>query len=131
MTSLSSFKEKKLAEFDKQFEESYDTELPTSDNIDAGREIVHYLSLKDFLSQSIQEAAEMAREEQRENLQFIWRWISRLNGDKEHDRPEKEWKTYVAVLTNSPQAPYQTGDWYEESEVSSRAKEFLGNNKNI
>lgn len=49
----------------------------------------------------------------REHLCFLYRWISRLNGDKSHDRPESEWKSYVSVMVNYPLAPWETGDWFE------------------
>lgn len=56
--------------------------------------------------------------EYRETLRFMWRWVSRMNGDKAHDRPETEWKTYLACLVNSPNSPYNTKDWYEDDETS-------------
>jgi hypothetical protein len=48
----------------------------------------------------------------------MWRWIDRLHGGKSHDDPEKNWKEYVACLTNYPNAPHQTGDWFEDDTSS-------------
>lgn len=53
-------------------------------------------------------------EDYREHLRFLYRWISRLNGDKPHDRPESEWKSYVEVMVHYPSSPWQTGDWFED-----------------
>ncbi len=54
----------------------------------------------------------------REQLRFIWRWIDRLHGGKPHDRPEQNWKEYVAVLINYPSSPHNTKDWYEDDDSS-------------
>jgi hypothetical protein len=54
----------------------------------------------------------------RDHLRFVWRWIDRLHGGKEHDRPETNWRDYVACLTSYPSAPHQTGDWYEDDTSS-------------
>lgn len=50
----------------------------------------------------------------RQQLCFLWRWISRLNGDKPHDTPEKQWREYVSVMVHYPSSPYNTGDWFED-----------------
>ncbi len=50
----------------------------------------------------------------RDHLGFLYRWISRLNGDKPHDTPEKSWREYVAVMVHYPLSPWQTGDWFED-----------------
>ena len=71
-------------------------------------------TVTDFIQQKIDEARKEERQKCREELCFVWRWISRLNGDKPHDLPEENWKTYVATLVAYPSSPYNTGDWYED-----------------
>jgi hypothetical protein len=44
----------------------------------------------------------------------VYRWVSRLNGDKDHDTPEKNWRDYVKVIVYYPRSPWQTGDWFED-----------------
>jgi hypothetical protein len=53
-------------------------------------------------------------QEYRDHLQFVYRWISRLNGDKPHDTPEKNWRDYVAAIVHYPLSPCETGDWFED-----------------
>jgi len=62
----------------------------------------------------VKEAEKRERKKYRDHLCFVWRWISRLNGDKEHDNPDKRWKEFVGVLVNYPISPYKTGDWFED-----------------
>lgn len=76
-----------------------------------------------FISKEITLAKEEERKEIREyrdHLCFLYRWISRLNGDKEHDTPEKSWKEYVAVIVNYPLAPWNTGDWFEDDIIRNK-----------
>lgn len=73
-----------------------------------------YETIKQEISRAEALGIQKGREEYRDHLCFLYRWISRLNGDKEHDRPEQEWKTYVACMVNYPDSPWQTGDWFEE-----------------
>lgn len=91
---------------------------PDKEKLIGTRTLVQLKYLEAFIEQVITEqdriSRESERQEYREQLRFIWRWISRLNGDKPHDTPEKDWKTYVGVLVNSPNAPHQTGDWFED-----------------
>lgn len=63
---------------------------------------------------SIEYGKEKDRAGYRAHLCFMYRWISRLKGDKPHDTPEKNWRTYVLVLVNYPLSPWQTGDWFED-----------------
>jgi hypothetical protein len=74
------------------------------------------LHVNDILP-DLQEIAVKAQAETRtyrDHLCFLYRWISRLNGDKPHDRPETEWRSYVGVMVHYPSAPWQTGDWFED-----------------
>lgn len=85
--------------------------------IDHGRVVGEY-NLVGHLVAIANQHTRVAREQRiysyRDHLRFLYRWISRLNGDKPHDQPESEWRTYVAAMVNYPLAPWQTGDWFED-----------------
>lgn len=47
-----------------------------------------YEILKELITQTFHAGEAKGRDEYRDHLRFLYRWISRLNGDKPHDRPE-------------------------------------------
>lgn len=78
-------------------------------------------------ARGVEEIANKEVSDYRQHLCFLYRWISRLNGDKSHDTPEKQWREYVAVMVNYPSAPYQTSDWFEDDEPkSAQLQKYLG-----
>lgn len=83
-------------------------------------------SIKSFIRTEIERARQegeiAGRNEERDHLQFLYRWISRLNGDKEHDKPESNWKQYVACMVHYPLSPWETGDWFEEPLEAAKSK---------
>ena len=109
-----------IEEFEKEFKgmlNLVETYADTSERENVSRFFDTHLP--PLLDQARKEGIEEGREEYRDHLRFLYRWISRLNGDKEHDRPETEWKTYLAAMVNYPLSPWETGDWFEEARTPS------------
>lgn len=76
--------------------------------------ITDFGHVEDFIAKEISLAETKIANKYREHLRFIYRWVSRLNGDKTHDRPESNWKEYVQCIIHYPISPWNTGDWFEE-----------------
>lgn len=55
-----------------------------------------------------------ALENMRGELEFLWRWIDRLNGGQPHDKPEENWRDYASAMRHYPGNPMDNGDWSRE-----------------
>lgn len=108
-------------EWEKEFIETfYVYNLKNSTPAGAEKQAVAFIrDQREKVRAEERERAEQEIRRYREHLRFIWRWIDRLHGGKSHDNPEKNWRDYVGVLTNYPNAPHQTGDWFEDEPLTS------------